>query len=123
MQSDFRKRLLVFLCAGVLSWLLAFVISGVAPLAAGLVAGLLAPKRGAFGPAFLGALLSWLIWFGASAATAPLIPLAKVLGAVVGIGAGLGPILPLLAALFAGLIAGVGSAGVAGLLHPSPRRS
>lgn len=115
MQPHSRSRLSTLLISAFAAWLLGFPLGGGAPLVAGVLAGLVAPRRGAFLWAFLGASLSWAAWFAASAATAPLLPLASLLGAVVGIGRGLGLLLPWLAVLFAGLIAGLGSAGVSSL--------
>ncbi len=108
------NRLWTLVVSGILAWLFALLLGGYAPLLAGLAAGRFAPRKGSFWWGGLGALLAWLLWFIVSAASVPIVPLAHLLGQVVGIGAAAGVALPLLAAIFAGLIAGVAcSAGQA----------
>jgi hypothetical protein len=107
-----RNRYATLVITGLLAWLITILLGGWGPILAGLAAARFAPRRGAFGWAFLGAFAAWVIWFLVSAAQVPIIGLAQLLGQIVGLGAAGGLALPVLAATFAGLIAGVGcSAG------------
>ncbi|MDA8345205.1 MAG: hypothetical protein M0Z66_06960 [Thermaerobacter sp.] len=108
------SRLWTLIISGLLAWLLTLLLGVWGPILAGLAAGRFAPQRGAFRWAALGAFAAWIAWFVVSAATVPIIGLARLLGQIVGIGASGGLVLPVLAAIFAGLIAGVAaSAGLA----------
>jgi len=120
------SRLTAFLAAAALTWLLTLWLGGFGPLVAGILAGRFAPRRGGFLYPALGAATAWLLWFLATALTAPLLPLARLLGGIVGIGAALGPALPVLASLLGGVAAGVGALcgrEIFAALHPAPRGS
>ena len=115
------SRLAAFVSALVLTWLLTLWLGGYGPLVAGVLAGRFAPRRGGFLYPALGGFAAWLGWFAATALTAPLVPLARLLGAIVGIGAGGGLLLPLLASLLCGVVTGLAAlAGraVFAAIHP-----
>jgi hypothetical protein len=115
------SRLGAFLAALFLTWLLTLWLGAWGPLIAGILAGRFAPRRGNFLYPAIGGAAAWLLWFGATAATAPLVPLARLLGAIVGIGGGLGLTLPLVASLLCGVVAGLGAMAGAALfaaIHP-----
>ena len=104
--------------AGLAAWLVGLVAGPFAPLLAGLVAGLLAPTpRRAFLYPALGVFAAWAIWFAASAATSPILPLGRILASVMGLPALGGAMLPLLACLLAGLVAGLAAAGLQAMVH------
>lgn len=115
------NRLWTLLVSGVLAWLLTLLLGIWGPILAGLVAGVFAPRKGAFRWAALGTALAWLVWFGISALSAPIGPLAQLLGQIVGLGATGGLALPVLAAILAGIVAGVAASASHVLLSPAIR--
>ncbi len=115
------SRLAAFVSALLLTWLLTLWLGALGPLIAGVLAGRFAPRRGGFLYPALGGVAAWLLWFLATALTAPLVPLARLLGAIVGIGGGFGLALPLLASLLCGVVVGLGALAGAALfaaIHP-----
>lgn len=115
------SRPAAFVAALALTWLLTLWLGAFGPLIAGLLAGRFAPSRAGFIYPALGGFAAWILWFAATALTAPLLPLARLLGAVVGIGALGGLLLPLLASLLSGVVVGLGALAGAALfavIHP-----
>ncbi len=115
------SRTATFVAALILTWLLTLWVGAWGPVIAGILAGRLAPRRGGFIYPALGGLVAWLGWFALTALTAPLLPLARLLGAIVGIGSSGGLALPVIASLLCAVVVGLGAlAGAAlfGLIHP-----
>lgn len=107
-----------FCVTGILAWLLTLWLGVPGALLAGLVAGGVAPRRGAFVAPALGAFTAWLVWFLVSSATAPLLPLGRILASIMGLPALGGFLLPLVACLLAAVIAGLAASGVKALARP-----
>lgn len=112
------RAVLTLAAAGLVAWLVGLVAGPFAPLAAGIVAGLLAPGRGAFVYPALGAAGAWAIWFLVAAGTSPLLGLGRILAAVMHLPALGGAMLPLIACVLAGIISGLAGAGVAAIVRP-----